>query len=428
MLDRSRPPLTKDPVEFSFVLPPINREVLPNGIPFFWLEAGVQEVVEIDWVFPAGIWQEAKPAVAQAVAALMRNGTPKRSAQEINETFEKYGATLRTGAGEDWASVTLYTLSRHLPALLPLVREVIEEAAFPEEELRIYTENTVQRLLVSLAQCDFIANQRIDALLFGEAHPYGRYTKKEKVEALTREDLVAFHKRYYDLGAAQIFAGGHLSPAHRKLIREIFGDLKTGDTDVTPPAEMYSAPAPSDRVQRISNDANGVQGAIRVGRLFPTREHPDFAPMVVLNTVMGGYFGSRLMSNIREEKGYTYGISSSVQPLLHGGSLIIHTEAGKDVCELAVKEIWKELALLQQQPIEEEELLLVKNYLLGGLLGALDGPFQLLARWKSLILNGFNEPKFQENIRIYKTVDAAQLQALAQKYYNREDFYEIVVV
>jgi predicted Zn-dependent peptidase len=428
MLDRTRPPLTKDPVEFSFVLPPINREELPNGIPFYWLEAGVQEVVEIDWVFPAGIWQESKPAVAQSVAALLRNGTGKRSAQEINEAFEAYGATLSVGAGEDWASVTLYTLSKHLPALLPLVREVIEEAAFPEEELRIYKENTVQRLLVSLLQCDFVANQRIDALLFGEAHPYGRYTKKEKVEALTREDLVAFHKRYYNLGNAQIFAGGHLSPAHRTLLRNLFGDIKTSDANVAPPAAIYSAPAPSDRVQRISNDANGVQGAIRVGRLFPTREHPDFAPMVVLNTVMGGYFGSRLMSNIREDKGYTYGISSSIQPLLNGGSLIIHTEAGREVCELAVKEIWKELQHLQEVPVDKEELLLVKNYLLGGLLGALDGPFQLLARWKSLILNGFNEAKFQDNIRIYKTVDATMLQELAQKYYNREDFYEIVVV
>ncbi len=428
MLDRTRPPLTKDPVDFSFVLPPIHREELPNGIPFYWLEAGVQEVVQIDWVFPAGIWQEGKPAVAQAVAALLRNGTATRTAHEINEAFERYGATLRTGAGEDWASVTLYSLSKHLPALLPLVREVIAEAAFPEDELRLYKENTAQRLLVSLAQCDFVANQRIDALLFGEAHPYGRYTKKEKVEALTREDLIAFHNQFYNPGNAQIFAGGKLLPAHRSLIRDLFGAENGGETKVQSPAAVYSAPAPSDRVQRISNDPNGVQGAIRVGRLFPTRQHPDFAPMVVLNTVMGGYFGSRLMSNIREEKGYTYGISSSLQPLLHGGSLLIHTEAGRDVCEPALAEIWKELQRLQEEPVGEEELLLVKNYLLGGLLGDLDGPFQLLNRWKSLILNGFNESRFQENIRIYKTMDAAALQALAQKYYNREDFYEIVVV
>ena len=428
MLDRARPPFTKDPVDFSFVLPPIHHEELPNGIPFYWLEAGVQEVVQIDWVFPAGIWQEGKPAVAQAVAALLRNGTATRTSQEINEAFENYGATLRTGAGEDWASVTLYTLSKHLPALLPLVREVIEEAAFPEEELRLYKENTAQRLLISLAQCDFVANQRIDALLFGEAHPYGRYTKKEKVEALTREDLVAFHKQFYNLGKAQIFAGGRLSPAHRTLIRNLFGEARVEAGSLPAPAELYSAPAPSDRVQRIANDPNGVQGAIRLGRLFPTRQHPDFVPMVVLNTVMGGYFGSRLMSNIREEKGYTYGISSSLQPLVHGGSLLIHTEAGRDVCEPAITEIWKELQQLQEAPIGEEELLLVKNYLLGGLLGDLDGPFQLLNRWKGLVLNGFNEPKFQDNIRIYKTVDAATLQALAQKYYNREDFYEIVVV
>jgi len=148
----------------------------------------------------------------------------------------------------------------------------------------------------------------------------------------------------------------------------------------------------------------------------------------VLNTLFGGYFGSRLMSNIREDKGYTYGIYSSLSPEINGGSMIIHTETGTGVVEDAVKEIYREMEDLCRQPADEEELLLVKNYLLGGLLGDLDGPFSILQRWRSIILNGFDEHYFNNNVRIYKTITPAELQALAQKYFNPSEFVEVVVI
>ncbi|RYD53431.1 MAG: insulinase family protein [Sphingobacteriales bacterium] len=428
LLNRKAAPAVHDPIEFDFALPPIHRERLANGLPLYWLQGGTQAVAQIELVFPAGIWNEPKPAVAQATAALFKNGTHSKTAHEINEAFEQYGATFKAAAGDDWASVTLYTLTKHLPVLLPMLREVLLEASFPEEELRLYKQNSIQRLLVSLRQCDFVANQQIDALLFGESHPYGRYTKEAAITDLTRDDLVQFHKAQYDLGKAQLFAAGAIGTAEINLIQTLFGTESVQVSAQQQPVPEYPVATSAEPVQRIVNDPNGVQGAIRIGRTFPTRQHPDFTPMVVLNTLMGGYFGSRLMSNIREDKGYTYGIYSSLQPMLHGGSLTIHTEAGRDVCEAAVTEVWKELERLKTEPIPEEELRLVKNYLLGGLLGDLDGPFQLLNRWKALILNGFDKGRFDDNIRTYKTVEAPALQALAQKYYDRNAFYEIVVV
>lgn len=428
MLNRTVAPPIHDPIEFDFSLPPIQKDQLSNGLPLYWLRAGTQEVAQIELVFPAGVWQEPRPAVAQATAALLKNGTPGKTAHELNEAFEQYGATLRVSAGDDWASVTLFTLTKHLPVLLPVMQELILHAAFPEDELRLYKQNASQRLLVSLRQCDFVANQRIDALLFGEAHPYGRFTKEATIAALTREQLVDFHRSQYDLSKAQIFAAGAIGEKEVALLDAFFGQTAVEFPEKKAAEPQYSLPAPAARVQRIQNDENGVQVAIRIGRTFPNRHDPDFTPMVVLNTVLGGYFGSRLMSNIREEKGYTYGIYSSLQPMQHGGSLIIHTEAGRDVCEAAVVEVWKEMEILKAEAIPEDELRLVKNYLLGGLLGELDGPFQLLNRWKTLILNGFDSNRFDRNIEIYKTVDAATLQTLAQKYYDREAFYEVVVV
>jgi predicted Zn-dependent peptidase len=425
-LDRKNAPTIHDAVEFDYKLPPINTEKLDNGLPLYWLNAGVQDVVQIDWVFPAGLWHEQKPAVAQATAHLLKNGTSKHTAEQIHEALEFYGAQLKANASNDYSFVTLYSLTRHLPVLLPMVLEIITEATFPEHELEIHKQNTIQKLLVNLRKCEFVANQRIDALLFGEFHPYGRYSKKEKIEALQREDILTFYKSNYNLAHAKIFMAGRIGDAEVKCLNSVFGKVPLQKAEVK--EEVFSAPAPSVRVHKVKNDPNGVQGAIRIGRLFPNRHHPDYTPMVVLNTLFGGYFGSRLMSNIREDKGYTYGIYSSMTPEKHGGSFIIHTETGKEVIEKAVKEIYHEMEVLCNEVASDEELLLVKNYLLGGLLGDLDGPFSILQRWRTLILNGFTEDYFNNNIRIYKTVTAKELQDLAQKYFTPLDFYEVVVI
>jgi zinc protease len=425
-INRTVAPAITDPVAFDYNLPPISTDTLDNGVPLYWLSAGVQDVAELNWVFPAGIWQESKAAVAQATAGLLRNGTITQDARQLNEALEFYGASLRVQAGNDHATVVLHCLSRHLPVLLPVVQDIICNAVFPERELDLYCQNTIQRLQVSLRECEFVANQRIDAVLFGAEHPYGRFSEKEKIEALTVTDLRDFHRQQYRLTDARIFMAGKVSTADVALINRYFGQT-TADTAAAVPEAAGTIDLAPLR-EHISNDPDGVQAAIRVGRRFITRNHPDFAGMVVLNTVLGGYFGSRLMSNIREEKGYTYGIYSSVGAYQHDASLIIHTEVGRDVAEDAVKEIYKEMELLRTELIGEEELLLVKNYLLGNILGDLDGPFSILQRWRGLILNDFGLERFHSNIRTYKDITAAELQALAVRYFNAEDFSQIVVI
>jgi predicted Zn-dependent peptidase len=192
----------------------------------------------------------------------------------------------------------------------------------------------------------------------------------------------------------------------------------------------YSHPikAAVDRQYRISNDPNGVQGAVRIARPFITRKHPDFAPMQVLNAVFGGFFGSRLMSNIREDKGYTYGIHSYFQNHMAESALMVSTEAGKDVCEKTIQEVYHEMKVLREELVSDEELLLVKNYLIGSILGDLDGPFHIIGRWKNIILNKLPEDYFVISVDALKKVTPAELQALANKYLQPEAFYELVVV
>jgi zinc protease len=426
IVNRTQAPMVHDAIDFEYILPDINTNVLDNGIPLYWLNAGVQDVVEIDWAFPAGIWYEANVGVANAVSALLKNGTSVLNAHQINEALEFYGASLKVNTGNDFSTLSLHCLCKHLTSVLPIVFQLLTDAVFPETELEIFKKNAIQRLSVNLKQCEFVANQRIDALLFGEAHPYGRFTKKDVIENLQREMLIAHYNKQYALLNAKIFMAGHVGSEQVNLINKLFGSFTASPIDTIKP--NYSIPEFKLQKEHIVNDAEGVQGAIRIGSIFPNRHHPDYSPMVVLNTLFGGYFGSRLMSNIREDKGYTYGIYSGITPYVNSGSLIIQTEAGRDVLQAAVNEVYFEMEKLCTENIAQDELLLVKNYLLGNLLGDLDGPFSILQRWRTLIMNGFTKEHFTNNISIYKGVTATELKQLACKYYVKSQFHEVVVV
>jgi predicted Zn-dependent peptidase len=184
----------------------------------------------------------------------------------------------------------------------------------------------------------------------------------------------------------------------------------------------------TEKKYNIINDANGVQAAIRIARPSINRLHPDFTKAQVLNTIFGGFFGSRLMSNIREDKGYTYGIHSFFQNHLSESAWMISTEAGKDVLEATIKEVYYEMQVLREELVEDDELLLVKNYLIGTVLGDLDGPFQIIGRWKNIILNNLTGAYFDNSIQTIKDITPKDIQEMAEKYLKPEEFYELVVV
>lgn len=427
MINRTQSPEIKDAVEFSVELPACRTMTLDNGIPVYMVPAEEQETVQLEWVFEAGSWYESSNMMAAAVNALLKNGTTSHSALEINEMIEYYGAFMSTRCNHEFASLTLHCLEKHVSALLPVIREILTEAAFPGKEVDIYRQNKRQQLEVNLQKCDFVANQLIDKYLFGEYHPYGRHSTLEAVDALDRDSLYAFYRRYYGPAGCRIFVAGKLPPDFESLLNRLFGQDRREEQQ-EPLQQDYPVQAALEKKYRIVNDAEGVQGAVRLARSFPNRYHPDVPKMQVLNTVLGGYFGSRLMGNIREDKGYTYGIFSGLYLYHKAGSLHISTEAGREVCEATVAETFKELERLCREPVPEEELSLVRNYMIGSTLGDLDGSFKVIRRWKSLILAGLDEQYFNDCIRAVKTVSAEELQALARRYFVAEDFYDLVVV
>ncbi|WP_295126120.1 pitrilysin family protein [uncultured Chitinophaga sp.] len=427
MINRTEAPLIKDAVEFDVVLKPYEKHVLDNGIPVYSVASNEQDTIQLELVFPGGSWYETESLVASSTNFLMKNGAGKHSALDINEQIEYYGAYLSRASSHENATYTLHSLTKHIEKLLPTMAEVILDPTFSEEELATFKQNMKQRLVVSLQKCDFVANRYIDKYLFGEFHPYGRVSTMMAYDALQTEDLRAFYKKQYTFNNCKIFIAGNLPANIIPLLNQYFGSNDwNGRSEILRP-DLPIMPA-EEKKHRIFNDENGVQGAVRIARPFPNRYHPDFPKMLVLNTIFGGYFGSRLMSNIREDKGYTYGIHSHLSNFRQTSALTIQTEAGRDVCEKTVEEVYKELAILQQEQVPEDELMLVRNYMIGSILGDLDGAFQVIQRWKNLILNELDESYFYNNIQVIKSISAAELQVLAQRYFNKEDFYELVVI
>ena len=426
-VDRKIAPPIVDAVNFHLELKQHEKFTLDNGVPVYAVNAGAEEVMMMEIVFFAGNSFEDKNLVAAATNFLLRNGTSKKKAFEINEHFEYYGSFVNRACYNETATVTLHCLNKHIGELLPVVQELITDSVFPEEELAIFKQNQKQRLSVSLKKSEFVAGRLIDAYLYGEKHPYGKYSSYEEYDALAREELVSFYDRYYRQGKCIIFTAGKLPAGLFELLNKHFGRLPIGNELSTAFHEVSSTKKPGEKF-RITNDENGVQGSIRIAREFPNRHHPDFQRIMVLNNIFGGYFGSRLMSNIREDKGYTYGIHSYLQDHIQQSAWLVSTEAGKDVCEAAIEEIYKEMKRLQDKPVGEEEMQLVRNYMMGSILGDLDGPFHIIARWKNYVLNGLDEKYFYSAINTIRTVTPEELQQLAKKYLNPDQFYELVVV
>lgn len=423
-LNRKQAPRIKDAIEFNLQLKPYEKFVLNNGVEVYAINAGAEDVLQIEWVFYSGNWFEERNLIAASTNFLLKNGTSQKTAFQLNEHFEYYGSYLNRHCYNETATISLHSLSKHLDVLLPVIRELITDSVFPEEEIAIYKQNMKQRLNVNLKKCDFVAHRLIDKYVYGEDHPYGRFTKFEDFDSLERAELTKFYEQYYQNGKLIIFAAGRLPADTFSLLNQHFGDLKNQPVTLK---EISSKPA-EEKKYRVVNDPNGVQGAIRMASPFPNRHHPDFLKAQVLNSLFGGFFGSRLMSNIREDKGYTYGIHSYLQNHIQQTAWLISTEAGRDVCELAIAEVYKEMERLRNELVDEEELLLVRNYMIGSILGDLDGPFQIINRWKNIILNGLDESYFYKSIDAIKSVSAKELQELANKYLMPEKFYELVVV
>ena len=207
-LDRKINPPIVDAVNFKLNLKPYQHFMLDNGVEVYAVDAGAEEVLQTEWIFSAGNAQEEKNLVAATTNFLLRNGTSTKTAFQINEQFDYYGSYINRACYNETATITLHSLTRHIENLLPKVRELITDSVLPQAELSIYQQNMKQRLKVSLKKSDFVAGRLIDVYLYGEKHPYGKYSSAEDFDGLQREELVDFYKKYYQPDNAVLVIAG----------------------------------------------------------------------------------------------------------------------------------------------------------------------------------------------------------------------------
>jgi len=420
MLNRTLAPDFKQVSIINFIQP--EKSTLDNGVPVFTIYSGEQDMVRIEFIFENVNWNPDKPLQAIAVSAMLNNGTAKLSSKEIAEQIDFYGAFFQTEYGQDQSTVTLYTLNKHLASVLPIVKDVLSNSEFPQKELDIYIQNQKQKLQVNLQKNDILSRKEFSNALFGDT-AYGVDIQLKHYDEVKRNDLVDYFKAAYTPNNCTVIVSGKFSEQSFGLLNEQFGKDWAESNALK---NTFSFPA-SIQKEVYKEKTESLQSAIRIGQLAINRKHEDFAGLQILNTVLGGYFGSRLMNNIREDKGYTYGIGSGIVSLQNAGYFFIATEVGTDVCADALKEIYKEVNLLKTELVEEEELNLVRNYMLGSMLGSLENVFSHADKFKNIYFSGLNYTYYENYINKVKTITADEILALANKYLTTDTFIEVVV-
>jgi predicted Zn-dependent peptidase len=395
---------------------------LDNGVPVHVLHFPGQEILKLEVVFRAGRPEEEKRAVARATARLLREGTLRRSGADIAETIDFYGGSLSVPTNLDAAIFGLFSLKKHAPALISVFAELLQEPAFPEAELDTFRRTNAQEMRIELEKVEVLAYREITERMFGAAHPYGYNSVPADYDALSRADLQHFFTRWYTPANCQVFASGHVDDDVLRLLNQQLGQRPMqGEV----PDFQSVVPETKPRKILLPRPAS-LQVAIRVGRRLFNKQHPDFNGLFVLNTILGGYFGSRLMMNIREKKGYTYNIYSTLDAMLHDGCLYIATEVNKDKADATLRAIRLEMKKLCEKPVPDAELDMVRNYLLGMLLNGLDGPLNSSDIVRGIIVEQLPWDSFDALVREIRDISAERLQALAQRYLDPADYWTVL--
>lgn len=400
------------------------KQTLANGCDVFCFNSGDQELVRIEWIFNNLRFDPEKPLLNTATNTMLTDGTTSLTSAEIADKIDFYGAFLSVDYGFEQSLVTLYSLTKHLDKTLPVVKDILTNSIFPQKELETFIRNQQQKLQVSLQKNDVVARRTFNKALYGDTI-YGLTAEVDTYNTLQRDDLLTHFKQMYQPSNCTIIIAGKVEQPALDLLAGTFGE---GWENLATPANITQP-----EVNRAADNfyyvekPEALQSAIRMGTPFINREHPDFPAVQVLNTVLGGYFGSRLMNNIREDKGYTYGIGSGITSYKQGGALFIATEVGADVCKAATIEIEKEINLLKTELIPEDELNLVRNYMLGSLLGSLENVFSHADKFKNLYFSGIGYEYYDRYTNIVKNVTAEELLRLANTYLDYNGFYKVIV-
>ncbi len=418
MLDRkTQPPFAK---EFSFDLPSPEVIFLGNGLQLVWIKDIQQEIVKLDFVFKAGKWYESKKGVAYFTAHMLEKGTAKLSSKKIAELLDQQGAQLEISTGADFTSIALYSLSRNFDKVIQVVFDILQESVFPEDELNLMTSIFIQNLKVNKEKNSFLASRALQKNIFGNDHPYGSSGEESDIEKINASDLISFYENSFT--PHEVYLTGNLNSIQLKSLTQSLSNLSFKRIEATKIPDV-SLVAFQEKITK----ENSVQSSIRFGKITIKKSHPNYVGLLLLNHILGGYFGSRLMKNIREEKGLTYGIYSSVNSHLNASLISIGTDVNIDKLEITIDEINKELLSLINTSIPKEELETAKNHFLGNLQLEVSNPFTVVEKIKHLRLNQLHPNYFTDLFDKVKKTSSSDLQVIANDQLNPSSFHIVSV-
>ena len=407
-------PILKDPL----------RRWLDNGISVFELHSGTQDVCKMDFIFNAGIWQQSFPLQASLTNAMLQEGSKSYSAESIANIFDFHGAYLQLQIDHHRGCISIISLSRHLPELIPVVADFIRNSVFPQQELETLITRRKQKFLLDIEKVNVLCHKKFSNVLFGSEHPYSQEITVDDFENVNRDMLIDFYNSAYRVNDVEILLSGKFDNSIIGLLNKHLGQVVCLPPEI---GNLYQKVCSSNERYAFVNKPDAIQSAIRVGKIMVRKDHPDYLPLQILMSILGGYFGSRLMANIREDKGYTYGISSSLIGLEMEGYMVISTEVDKSYEEATITEVFTELKRLREEPVGNEELERVRQYLLGELIRDFDGPFVQSQSFLSVHLSGLDFDHFEKYYQLLLDITPAQILSLAGKYFEEDSFYTVVV-
>ncbi|KAA6324918.1 hypothetical protein EZS27_025807 [termite gut metagenome] len=424
-LDRITPPLIRD-IEGMDIQPPA-QEVMPNGVSLDVINRGEQEVTRLDVIFGGGGWHQEQKLQAVLTNRMLREGSSKYTSAGIAEQLDYYGAWLELSSALEHTHITLYSLNKHFAQTLDVLESMIKEPVFPEKELNTVRETNIRQLRVNLSKADFVARRSLMLAMYGKGHPCGMYNTEDDYRNITPDVLRKFYNRYYHAGNCSIFISGRVTDEVIRCVESTFGIEAFGQDNGKPDTKEYSPFSTSEKRISVAHEESEMQTAVQLGEFIITLQHPDYLKMRVLITLLGGYFGSRLMSNIREDKGYTYGISAGTYFCPNNGLLYIAAETGVEYVEPLIREVYCEIDKLQHELVGMEELSGVKNYMMGEMCRSYESAFSLSEAWIFIKNSGLSGDYFSHAAQAIKEITPVEIRDLACHYLCKENIKELVV-
>lgn len=421
---KAQPPAPLAPRPMAF--PEYHELTLSNGARVVVVEDHEQPLVSISLRIRSGEAMDpaGKSGVAAMTAALLNKGTESRSALEIAEAIDFVGGSLSASASADWTAVGATVLTDFMDTALELVSDVVLRPTFPEEELAIELQRTLSALQVELSDPGSIASRRFMAEIYG-AHPYGASMTTESLQAITRDDLVAFHRDHYRPNNALFVVAGDVNADDVvQRLEKFFGQWEAG------PSARADMPAPPSRNAReivLVHKPGTVQAVFRIGHLLPEATHPDWIALDVANQILGGGTTGWLFRVLRGEKGYTYGAYASASQRPGPSYFQASAEVRNEVADSALAEFFRLMAQLRDEPIPAEDLRTAREYMTGTFPLSMETPQQVagqLARTRLLGLPADYLATYRDRIA---AVPADEVQRVAREHIRPDEAVVVVV-